>query len=254
VKLAFDRGGEGERLLVLLHGLGATRHVWLPMLQSAPQHWNGSWIAPDLRGHGESPHARNYSLGCHASDVAELMGEQGPWRDIVILGHSMGGAVAFALASGWFGVAPAQVFGLGIKVAWTDEDLAGMRKLAATPVRVFETDVEAIARYLKVSGLSGLSAQDSAEAKAGVMQYDRGWRLACDSATANIGPPPMHALIAAADCPIHLARGETDGLVTLDQLREYDKTADSIAGAGHNTMVEKPQAVWAWLSSKLHDQ
>lgn len=254
MKLAFDGGGNGERLLVLLHGLGATRHVWRPMLQSAQQYWDGTWIASDLRGHGESSHAKNYSLGCHAADIAELIGESGQWGEIAILGHSMGGAVGLALASGWFGITPARVFGLGIKVAWNDEELAGMRKLAASPARVFESEGQAVARYLKVSGLNGLVAPDSAEAKAGVTPEDKGWRLACDPATASVGPPPMQALIATAQCRIRLARGETDGLVTLDQLRQYDPHAENIAGAGHNAMMEKPQAVWAWLSSQLHDR
>jgi len=252
--LACDRGGNGERLLVLLHGLGATRHVWRPMLRSAEQNWNGSWIAPDLRGHGQSAHAQNYALECHATDVAEMICDASEWSEAIILGHSMGGAVALALASGSFGFTPARVFGLGIKVAWNEEELAGMRKLAASPARIFATEEEAFARYLKVSGLSGLIAPQSAEAKAGVTQHDKKWRLACDPATANVGPPPMRALIEAARCPIHLARGETDGLVTLDQLREYDSDAENVAGVGHNAMAEAPEAVWAWLSSKLHDQ
>ncbi len=250
MKLSADHGGSGKRLLVLLHGLGATRHVWYPMLRSARAHWKGSWLAPDLRGHGQSAPAQNYSLGYHAADVAELITESGPWSDVAILGHSMGGAVALTLASGWFGFAPLCALGLGIKVAWNDGEIAGLRKLAATPARRFETESEAVVRYLKVSGLSGLIAPDSVEAKAGVVGNGNGWRLACDPATASVGPPPMRALFAAAQCPLHLARGAVDGLVTLEQLRGYDPLAEDIADAGHNAMAERPEAVWAWLLSK----
>lgn len=245
MKLETDRGGEGPRLLVLLHGLGATRHVWRPMLASG--RWQGSWLTPDLRGHGASPHATNYGLGQHAADVAELMQGAGAWEEIVVLGHSMGGAVALSLASGWFGIQPSRVFGLGIKVAWSDEELAGMRKLAVTPSRIFETKDEAIGRYLKVSGLAGLIAPESAEAAAGVTQAESGWRLAFDPATASIGPPPMRELLAAARAPIHLARGETDTLVTQDQLAAFD--ADTDLRGGHNVLVENPGAVWDWLES-----
>ena len=85
MKLAADRGGSGERLLVLLHGLGATRHVWHPMLQSAPPaQWSGTWLAPDLRGHGQSGPAQNYPLGCHASDVAELIANGQPLAEAVV--------------------------------------------------------------------------------------------------------------------------------------------------------------------------
>ena len=68
MQLAFDRGGEGDRLLVLLHGHGATRHVWQPMLDA--NRWNGAWLALDLRGHGASAHAESYSLTDHATDIA----------------------------------------------------------------------------------------------------------------------------------------------------------------------------------------
>src|SRR5690242_16507879 len=98
--LLADRCGNELRLLVLLHGLGATCHVWRPMLRDAAVHWSGSWIAPDLRGHGATGAAANYSLGCHAADIGELVAESGDWSEIAIVGHSMGGAIALALASG----------------------------------------------------------------------------------------------------------------------------------------------------------
>lgn len=238
MRLDSDRGGSGDRLLVLLHGLGATRHVWQEML--ARNRWDGSWIAPDLRGHGASPHASSYALGLHAADVAETVA--GAWREIVVLGHSMGGAVALALASGWFGVQPARAHGLGIKCVWSADELAGLEKMAAAPVRWFATKEEAAARYFKVAGLPS-----SARAGTGIVEGENGWRLAADPATARVGPPPMQALLDAAAASIHLARGESDHMVSLDQLRAFDDGAVDIAGAGHNAMVEAPDAVWDWL-------
>ncbi len=245
MKLEANRGGEGSRLLVLLHGLGATRKVWTKFV--AANRWTGRWIAPDLRGHGASAHAEDYSLNAHATDVAELV--RGA-EEIVVLGHSMGGVVALALASGSFGIAPARVFGLGVKVHWNDDELAGMRKMAATPARLFESRNDAVARYLKVSGLTGLIAPDSAEALSGVTQSGDSWRLACDPATASIGPPPMEALMAKAEAPIHLACGATDAMVSRAQLAAYDRNAHQIA-AGHNAMVENPSAVWNWIDELL---
>jgi len=237
MRLEHDRGGDGDRLLVLLHGLGATRDVWRPML--AANRWKGSWIAPDLRGHGASAHADNYALGCHAADVAELV--PGPWREIVVLGHSMGGAVGLALASGWFGVAPSRVFGLGIKVAWNADELAGLEKMAAAPQRVFANKDEAMARFAKVSGLGAHATER------GVAQAGGGWRLAADPAAARVGPPPMQALLASSVCPIHLARGESDAMVSQARLKEFDHGTIDIAGAGHNAMIDAPGAVRDWL-------
>jgi predicted alpha/beta hydrolase len=170
MRLGFDCGGDGDRLLVVLHGLSATRQVWQPMLETAAAHWNGSWIAPDLRGHGSSAAATSYSLGCHAVDIAELVQESGSRSEVTILGHSMGGAVAVVLASGWFGFTPACVFGLGIKVAWSEGELAKLREFAGLPARTFATMDEAVGRYLKVSGLAGLVPPESEIAQSGVLQ------------------------------------------------------------------------------------
>ncbi|HVU21988.1 MAG TPA: alpha/beta fold hydrolase [Rhizomicrobium sp.] len=245
MKLAYDRGGGGGRLLVLLHGLGATRNVWKPML--AQSCWDGRWIAPDLRGHGASPHASDYSLAAHAADIGELVDAHAPVNEIVVLGHSMGGAIALELASGAHGFTPKQVFGVGIKVAWNDDERAGMRKMASMAVKCFPAKEEAVARYLKVSGLHGLIAPESDDASAGVAQTGEGWRLAFDPATASVGAPPIAALLSAANAPIHLARGATDHMVSREQLAVYDADARDLPG-GHNVMVENPAAVWDWMN------
>ena len=244
MNLEFDRGGDGALLLVLLHGLGATRHVWRGFLDAG--HWKGSWIAPDLRGHGASAHASSYALGLHAADVAETIIGAGNFDEIIIIGHSMGGAIALALASGWFGIAPRRVFGLGIKVAWTEDERAGMAKMAAMPVKTFASKDEAVARYLKISGLAGFVAPNSEAALAGLAQTKDGWRPAFDPTTASIGPPPMRALMSAAQAPIHLACGANDTMVTREDLAVYDADARVLPG-GHSAMVENPQAVWTWV-------
>lgn len=236
MKLAFDRGGSGDRLLVLLHGLGANRDVWRAML--ADDRWDGSFLALDLRGHGESAHAPSYALDDHAADVAESVGTG--WREIVLLGHSMGGAVALALAGGSFGMRPARVFGLGIKVAWDAQELAGLERMAAAPVKWFATREEAAARFLKVAGLA------SSE-RPGIVEGEGGWRLAADPATARVGPPPMRALLDATKAPIRLGRGEDDRMVSLQQLKAFDPDALDIPNAGHNAMVDRPGAVWDWV-------
>lgn len=248
MRLQYDAGGKGARLLLLLHGLGATRQVWGPLISC--NRWNGRWIAPDLRGHGASAHASSYALGLHAADLAKLVSNTGSWDEIVILGHSMGGAIALALASNWFGIRPKCVFGLGIKVAWRDNELTALQQTAATPARHFATQDEAIARYLKISGLFGQIAPDSSVAASGVTRDGEGWRLASDAKCASIGAPPMSALMAASTVPVYLARGESDVLVSANELVAFDPQPCQMAG-GHNAMVENPSGVWAWLDEKL---
>ncbi len=61
----------------------------------------------------------------------------------------------------------------------------------------------------------------------------------------------MGALMAQSHCPVRLARGERDHMVTLDQLRAYDPQARDLPG-GHNAMVENPGAV-AGLDRRMTD-
>lgn len=214
--------------MLLLHGLGATGDVW--------RAYDG--IAPDLPGHGSMPWDPPYTFERHAHAVAYLLTEPMP-----VVGHSMGGVVALALAA----MHPEHVttvVGVGIKVAWSDDDVARTQALAAKPPAVFPTRDEAVDRFLKVSGLVGLMDEPLERA---IVEVDGGWRLAQDPATFGVGVPDMAGLVAAARCPVVLARGEHDAMVSHEQLAELVPEPVTLARLGHNAHVEKPEAVLALL-------
>jgi pimeloyl-ACP methyl ester carboxylesterase len=257
-----EQGGHGPDLLILLHGLGATGAVWQPFLASADRHWPGRWMAIDLPGHGASPPQATYGIGEIAASVARAIAPRVEAAGrIVVLGHSLGGAIALALASGECGVQPERIFGVGIKVAWSDEDLQRLASIASQPRRQFATQQEACQRYLKVSGLAGQVEGNSPVVARGVARQrpDNGaigtpsqvesWCLAMDPRANGVGRPPFSQLLAAARCPLHLARGREDPLVTLDQLRSLDPTAVDLAARGHNVMIEAPGVLWQWLGA-----
>ena len=244
--LAADRGGEGASLLVLLHGLGATRQVWRPLLADVSDHWKGRWIAPDMPGHGASPRQASYLPGAQAAAVADLIRAEGVEGDVVLFGHSMGGTISLTLSSGYFGIMLKVTLGLGIKMAWSDEELAGMYGQAAKPARIFAERDQAVERYLKVSGLFGLVDPQSDMAAAGVIEDEGGWRMAMDPRTNEIGPPILPGMIEGAVCPIHLAAGSNDAMCRHADLIQWDADAAALPGLTHNAMVEDPAAVWAW--------
>lgn len=133
--------------------------------------WPGRWVMPDLRGHGHSPHATPYGLGIHAADVAGLFDQN---EEIVVLGHSMGGAIGIMLGSQHFGIVAREVFAFGVKLHWSKEDIVKARALAGSPIRWFDTEREAVERYLKVSGLFGIADPQSREAVSGVVAVGDG--------------------------------------------------------------------------------
>ncbi len=95
MRLAVTEAGHG-RPVVLLHGLlGAGGNFGA--VQKALAARGHRVLALDLRNHGSSPHAPTMSYPEMATDVAETMRAEGAWPAVVI-GHSMGGKVAMALA------------------------------------------------------------------------------------------------------------------------------------------------------------
>lgn len=246
-----ERGGEGDGpTLVLLHGLGANGSVWDEVMPLVKANWPGQWLNLDLRGHGRSGHAGPYGYACYAADVAAAVGGQD--KVISIIGHSMGGVVALALATGWFGVKVDRALTFGMKIAWTPDEVAKMKQLGSAPVRWFDKKEEAIDRYLKVSGLIGLVPADSNRADVGIHGESERFRLASDPAiSAAAGPAvePFFAAAKASGARLRIAAGEGDPMVRKQDMTAIDHEAAIISGAGHNAHVEKPDTVWALFAS-----
>jgi pimeloyl-ACP methyl ester carboxylesterase len=97
-----------------------------------------------------------------------------------------------------------------------------------------------------VAGLTGLVEESAAERL--VTEVDDGWRLALDPAAFGVGAPDAAGLLAAARCPVVLARGDGDPMVSADQLAALVPDPVDVAGTGHNAHVEDPASVAALLT------
>src|SRR5262245_33750485 len=96
MKLAYQERGSGP-VVVLLHGFPLSRAMWAEQLVGLSDRYRV--IAPDLRGHGESPAPEGvYTMDEMADDVLELLEDLLIPKPIVRGGLSMGGYVALALA------------------------------------------------------------------------------------------------------------------------------------------------------------
>jgi pimeloyl-ACP methyl ester carboxylesterase len=242
--LRVQQGGSGEPVLLLLHGLGATGDVWEGWRPLLARRWPGRWLAPDLPGHGGSRPLPEYTFDAMAAAVAGIAGGGGR---TVVLGHSLGGVVGLVLAGGGFPVPVHAVIGLGIKVAWTRQELDRAQAMAHRPAAWFASREEAAARYLRISGLAGLVAADAPAVDAGLREEDGRWRLAMDPGTFGVGAPDMAHLLARSRAPVTLARGEHDAMSTSEQLARLGVAAVTLPGLGHNAHVESPDLSVALL-------
>ena len=235
-------GSDDGPLLVLLHGLGGTAELWRGVEALLPTHWPGGWLNVDLPGHGRSGRASSYTFDAQARLVAAVLPAD---RDLVLLGHSMGGMVALAMAGFHPGVQ--RVVGFSIKTWWPPDQVAGMREQSRKPARVFATREEAIERYLKASGLLGLADPASPELEAGIAEDDGGWRIAQDVRTFDFGEPDMPALLADVSCPVTLGLGSEDRFVRPVNYGDLGVEVVTLEGLGHNPHIEDPAAVVALL-------
>ena len=244
MKLWYREGGEGAQRLVLIHGMGANADVWIPL----EKHLQGRWLAPDLRGHGRSPHAAPYSFAGYAADVADLLAQD---EEVTVVGHSMGGVVGMLLASGWFGVKVRKVIAFGVKIRWAPDEVPKLHALARSPAKMFDTKAQAIERYLKVSGLFGLVDPASPAAASGVSEEGGKFRLAGDPRSYAAAGPDLGSIVKAMKAPLRLGAGSKDPMVSAADMLPFDPRPQMIEGAGPNAQVERPAELWQFISREL---
>jgi esterase len=90
-----DLGGAGHPPLVVLHGMLGSSRNWQTAGRDLAETYHV--LVPDMRNHGESPHADTMTYAEMMDDVVAWLDVQG-LRRVTLLGHSMGGKIAMLLA------------------------------------------------------------------------------------------------------------------------------------------------------------
>jgi pimeloyl-ACP methyl ester carboxylesterase len=101
VKLHYAKAGDGEQLVVLLHGFPEFWYSWRHQLAALSDEF--TVVAPDLRGYHWSdkpPYIADYKIENIADDVIGLIRHFGRER-AAIVGHDWGAVVAWSIAENY---------------------------------------------------------------------------------------------------------------------------------------------------------
>jgi pimeloyl-ACP methyl ester carboxylesterase len=222
----------GRRRALLLHGLVADGTLWWRLASTLAE---DGWMvcAPDLRSHGRSPTAGDHRLASFAADVA-LLGDD--WD--LIVGHSLGGAVAALLlgrvrAAGAVLVDPVLVLDASARDAFRRSQRAECGPIDLDALRASHPDWDErdVARKALAAALVTPDVIDA------VVADNDPWDVRAAAATWHAR---VHVLVADPTrgglCePAHVATF-ADGART---------TVEVVAGAGHAIPRERPEAVAA---------
>jgi pimeloyl-ACP methyl ester carboxylesterase len=98
VKLHYAAAGNGERLVVLLHGFPEFWYSWRHQIAALSGEY--TVVAPDMRGYNLSdkpPSVEDYQIDNLADDVIGLIGHLG-FANAAVVGHDWGASVAWSIA------------------------------------------------------------------------------------------------------------------------------------------------------------
>jgi pimeloyl-ACP methyl ester carboxylesterase len=229
--------------VLLLHGLGWDRSLWQGLASVLAR---GGWrvVAPDLPGMGASQKLVDvYSIDHYAADLATLLRELRIGK-FAVVGFSLGGMIAMALAAAAYDQVGAAVFACCLK--------------ASTPKREAETEAMlARAEQLGALAFAGEQAQAIWSADWARLHPDRvrdfvNWRASMNQTAlaqafrASYGADLTERL-KAVTCPARVIAAANDPFAPVqdcDAIACHLPRGDFIllSDCGHMAPIEQPQA------------
>ncbi|MDN0085247.1 alpha/beta hydrolase [Crenobacter sp. SG2305] len=230
------------RSLVLIHGLMGT----LNNLQLATSRSVYHAFAPDLLGYGQQAHrlSANLSLSDQVDYLAELIATE-TGQPVILLGHSVGGAIAMLLADHY----PERVSAVvNVEGNFTLNDAFWSASVAKQPVEEVEALIDGFhadpAAWLARAGVEP-NTERLAEAERWLACQGGATVRAMGRAVVEATGVPEYLRILRRvfeRTPVHLVAGERsrDGWDVPDWALDAAASVTVMPGVGHMMMLEDP--------------
>ncbi|RYH02268.1 alpha/beta fold hydrolase [Salipiger sp. IMCC34102] len=232
--------------LLVAHGLYGSARNWGVIAKRLAD--TRQVIAVDMRNHGDSPHTDTHRYPEMADDLAEVIAAYGGQMDV--LGHSMGGKAAMALALTHPEAVRRLIVADMAPIAYDRDQHGPLEAMRGVDLALVESRKDAGAQMDADPALIPFLLQ-SLDLKA------RRWLLNLDTLSADMdyimGWPQIEGRF---DGPTLVLRGETSDYVpdsALPVIEGYfpDARVETVAGAGHWVHAEQPRAVEAAVRAFL---
>jgi pimeloyl-ACP methyl ester carboxylesterase len=250
-----DWGGEARRVLLLLHGLTSNVHAWAPFVERgfiAPDEYR--ILALDQRGHGDTDHSRDYTIGAFASDIHSFARRLG-LEEYNLMGHSMGARNAMAYAGDhWdslrrlvlvdFGPEMARQGAVEVKTRVTQRP-AGFRTIDQAVSFMREMTPDRSEEELRYGAEHALRLN-----YAGRLVWKHDQELQWISGAFGLTEVPyLWQQLARIQCPTLVVRGETSNVLDREGVERMLAAlpagkAVEIAGASHAVPQDRPVEFW----------
>jgi pimeloyl-ACP methyl ester carboxylesterase len=235
ISVRYETRGSGTPALVFVHGWSCDRSYWSHQLGHFAK--RSQVVAVDLVGHGESGAGRPSStMKAFGADVAAVVEKLG-LRDIVLIGHSMGGDVIAEAAL----QLPGRVRGL----IWVD--VYGFLGAPRTPEEIdqfeapFRADFVTATREL-VRGMFPPGADPKLVEWVVFDMSAAPPEIALDALHHSIrNDGPIVERLRELTLPV-VAINPDDGSTDIESLERYGVNTVLVPGVGHFLMMEDPDA------------